>query len=75
MAAATSIFFTGQGGGFRGSIANLFAVYGTGFVLMSSTRLRGTLSLRLCMPGYRTREEDIRAVLDLVRKTAAEELS
>ena len=47
----------------------------TGFVLMSSTRLRGTLSLRLCMPGYRTREEDIRAVLDLVRKTAAEELS
>lgn len=37
MAAATSIFFTGQGGGFRGSVADLFAVYGTGFVLMSAT--------------------------------------
>lgn len=43
----------------------------TGFVLMSSTRLRGRLSLRLCIPGYRTREEDIRAVLQLVRETAA----
>jgi hypothetical protein len=46
----------------------------SGFVLMSSTRLRGALSLRLCIPGYRTREEDVRAVLDLVRKTAAAEL-
>jgi aromatic-L-amino-acid decarboxylase len=44
----------------------------TGFVLMSSTRLRGALSLRLCIPGHRTREEDVRAVLDLVRKMAAE---
>ena len=46
----------------------------SGFVLMSSTRLRGALSLRLCIPGYRTREEDVRAVLDLVRKTAAADL-
>ena len=45
----------------------------TGFVLMSSTRLRDALSMRLCIPGYRTREEDVRAVLDLVRKIAAEE--
>ncbi|HYJ84248.1 MAG TPA: TMEM175 family protein [Allosphingosinicella sp.] len=37
MAAATAIFFTGQGGGFRGNVASLFAVYGTGFVLMSLT--------------------------------------
>lgn len=44
----------------------------TGFVLMSSTRLRGALSLRLCIPGYRTREADVRAVLDLVQKTARE---
>jgi glutamate/tyrosine decarboxylase-like PLP-dependent enzyme len=44
----------------------------TGFVLMSSTRLRGVLSLRLCIPGYRTREADVRAVLDLVRSTAAD---
>ena len=42
----------------------------TGFVLMSSTRLRGALSLRLCIPGYRTTEQDVRAVLDLVRETA-----
>ena len=42
----------------------------TGFVLMSSTRLRGALSLRLCIPGYRTTEDDIRAVLELVRETA-----
>jgi glutamate/tyrosine decarboxylase-like PLP-dependent enzyme len=46
----------------------------TGFVLMSSTRLRGRLSLRLCIPGYRTREEDIRAVLDLVLRTARAEM-
>jgi len=37
MAAATAIFFTGQGGGFRGNVASLFAVYGTGFVLMALT--------------------------------------
>lgn len=42
----------------------------SGFVLMSSTRLRGALSLRLCIPGYRTREEDVRAVLKLVQETA-----
>jgi aromatic-L-amino-acid decarboxylase len=44
----------------------------SGFVLMSSTRLRGALSLRLCIPGYRTKEEDIRAVLELVQRTAGE---
>lgn len=44
----------------------------TGFVLMSSTRLRGALSLRLCIPGYRTRAEDVRAVLDLVRRVRNE---
>jgi aromatic-L-amino-acid decarboxylase len=45
----------------------------SGFVLMSSTRLRDALSLRLCIPGYRTREEDVREVLALVRRCAAEE--
>jgi glutamate/tyrosine decarboxylase-like PLP-dependent enzyme len=44
----------------------------SGFVLMSSTRLRGALSLRLCIPGYRTTEEDVRAVLQLVRSAADE---
>ena len=37
MAAATAVFFTGQGGGFRGDLPGLFAVYGTGFVTMSLT--------------------------------------
>lgn len=47
----------------------------TGFVLMSSTRLRDVLSLRLCIPGYRTSEDDVRQVIELVRSTAAEELA
>jgi aromatic-L-amino-acid/L-tryptophan decarboxylase len=47
----------------------------SGFVLMSSTRLRDALSLRLCIPGYRTREEDVRDVLALVRQTATEVLA
>jgi glutamate/tyrosine decarboxylase-like PLP-dependent enzyme len=42
----------------------------TGFVLMSSTRLRGALSLRLCIPGYRTREEDVLEILRLVQESA-----
>ena len=37
MAAATGLWFTGQGKGFGGSLAGLFAVYGTGFVSMSLT--------------------------------------
>jgi aromatic-L-amino-acid/L-tryptophan decarboxylase len=45
----------------------------SGFVLMSSTRLRGALSLRLCIPGHRTTEEDVRAVIELVRETAKKE--
>jgi aromatic-L-amino-acid decarboxylase len=42
----------------------------TGFVLMSSTRLRGKLSLRLCIPGYRTQEQDVREVISLVQQIA-----
>ncbi len=37
MAAATGLWFTGQGAGFQGSLSGLFAVYGTGFVAMSLT--------------------------------------
>ena len=37
MAAAVGLWFTGQGGGFEGSVAGLFAVYGTGFVAMALT--------------------------------------
>jgi aromatic-L-amino-acid decarboxylase len=47
----------------------------SGFVLMSSTRLRGALSLRLCIPGYRTREEDVRAILELVHRTMRDVLA
>jgi uncharacterized membrane protein len=36
MASATGLFFTGQGQMFKGSLAGLFAVYGTGFVLMAA---------------------------------------
>jgi hypothetical protein len=49
-------------------------VNASGFVLMSSTRLRGRLSMRLCIPGYRTQEQDVRAVMELVRATIAEVL-
>lgn len=37
MAAATGLWFTGQGAGFRGNLSDLFAVYGTGFAAMSLT--------------------------------------
>ena len=37
MATATALWFTGQGQQFGGSLTGLFAVYGTGFVLMSLT--------------------------------------
>jgi uncharacterized membrane protein len=37
MAAATGLWFTGQGTMFGGSLPGLFAVYGTGFVAMSLT--------------------------------------
>ena len=37
MATATALWFTGQGREFGGSLTGLFAVYGTGFVLMSLT--------------------------------------
>jgi aromatic-L-amino-acid/L-tryptophan decarboxylase len=49
-------------------------VNASGFVLMSSTRLRGRLSMRLCIPGYRTQEQDVRAVMELVRATITEVL-
>jgi len=37
MAAAAAIWSTGQGRGFAGDVAGMFAVYGTGFVAMSLT--------------------------------------
>lgn len=37
MAGATGLWFTGQGRMFGGSLAGLFAVYGTGFIAMSLT--------------------------------------
>jgi aromatic-L-amino-acid/L-tryptophan decarboxylase len=46
------------------------AVNATRRVLMSSTRLRGTYSLRLCILNYRTTEADVAMVMDLVRDAA-----
>lgn len=46
------------------------AVNASGRVLMSSTRLRGAYSLRLCILNYRTTEDDVRAVIALVRSAA-----
>jgi uncharacterized membrane protein len=37
MTAALALYFTGQGGGFRGSLAVMFAVYGAGFTTMALT--------------------------------------
>jgi hypothetical protein len=39
---------------------------------MSSTRLRGEYSLRLCILNYRTRWEDVRAVLERVQSVGHE---
>ncbi|HUX34358.1 MAG TPA: pyridoxal-dependent decarboxylase [Gemmatimonadaceae bacterium] len=43
------------------------AVNGSHQVLMSSTRLRGAFSLRLCILNYRTTDADIAAVIGMVR--------
>ena len=43
------------------------AVNATQQVLMSSTRLRGAYSLRLCILNYRTTEADVDGVIELVR--------
>jgi glutamate/tyrosine decarboxylase-like PLP-dependent enzyme len=42
------------------------AVNATGRVLVSSTRLRGVLSLRLCVLGYRTTAADVEACVRAV---------
>ncbi len=44
------------------------AVNATQRVLMSSTRLRGAYSLRLCILNYRTTADDVEAVIRLVRE-------
>lgn len=46
------------------------AVNATQRVLMSSTRLRGAFSLRLCILNYRTTEQDVADVIELVRDCA-----
>ena len=46
------------------------AVNATQRVLMSSTRLRGAFSLRLCILNYRTTEQDVAGVIRLVRELA-----
>jgi glutamate/tyrosine decarboxylase-like PLP-dependent enzyme len=48
------------------------AVNGTRKVLISSTRLHGAFSLRVCILNFRTVEADLRLVIDLVRQFARE---
>jgi glutamate/tyrosine decarboxylase-like PLP-dependent enzyme len=43
-----------------------------GTAMMSSTRLRGRFSLRLCILNYRSREEDVVATLERIREVARE---
>ena len=43
----------------------------SGFAMVSSTRLRGAYSLRLCILNYRSTWEDVRATLDRVQEIGA----
>lgn len=46
-----------------------------GRFLISSTRLNGRFSLRMCTPGFRTTAEDIRELFAAVREALSEELA
>lgn len=48
-------------------------VNANGRFLASSTRIRGSFSLRLCVPGFRTTDEDVRAFIAAVRQAGEEE--
>ncbi|HKG93574.1 MAG TPA: pyridoxal-dependent decarboxylase [Gemmatimonadaceae bacterium] len=48
-------------------------VNATGRFLISSTRLRGAFSMRICPLGFRTTDDDIRAVVAAVLRAAGEE--
>jgi aromatic-L-amino-acid decarboxylase len=50
--------------------AVLERVNGGGRFFISTTRLRGRLALRICTCGWRTTDEDIRALIDEVRDAA-----
>jgi aromatic-L-amino-acid/L-tryptophan decarboxylase len=43
-------------------------VNANGRFLASSTRIHGAFSLRLCVPGFRTTDEDVRALIAAVRE-------
>ncbi|MCK5650337.1 MAG: aminotransferase class I/II-fold pyridoxal phosphate-dependent enzyme, partial [Gemmatimonadetes bacterium] len=44
----------------------------SGFAMMSSTRLRGEYSLRLCILNYRTKWDDVREILERIEATGRE---
>lgn len=71
MAAATSQWFTGQGGGFRGDLSTLFTVYGTGFVAMSATTaaLFGDALRSALSPQQRAYAEGDRAIWTILAVT------
>jgi hypothetical protein len=47
------------------------AANGTRTLLISSTRLRGVYSLRLCILNFRTTVADVEGVIELLRQCAA----
>lgn len=49
------------------------AVNATGRYFVSSTRLRGVLSLRLCVLGYRTTHEDVSGVIAEIERVTSDE--
>ena len=50
-------------------------IVGEGRFLISSTRLRGTFSLRICTLGFRTTHDDIRELFSSAERALAEELA
>jgi glutamate/tyrosine decarboxylase-like PLP-dependent enzyme len=50
-------------------------VIDTGTAMMSSTRLRGLYSLRLCILNHQTTWEDVRATLEAIERFGAEATS
>ena len=50
-------------------------VIDTGTAMMSSTRLRGTYSLRLCIINYTTTWDDVRSTLEAIERFGLDELS
>jgi hypothetical protein len=51
------------------------SVVAEGKYLISSTRLRGNFSLRICNLGFRTTEDDIRDLMSAIERIASVEIA